>query len=145
MAKLKVSKVNKLVLFAVVGLLLLGGTAYAAYTLGVKNTKSGQANVNKTDTGSTDGEDSAHLEALESQGGQFFANYKKQIEENTATGTDKTTLYINAALTGAAVDAPEAKDYAKSALEQMTDAMKKDARNKDLIARLEKIAAGNYD
>lgn len=137
-------KGKKLPLMAVVIILVFGGSVVAAYQTGVKNAKSDSVASNKDGSSSPD-QDSEHLAALETQGGQLFENYKKQIEQNTAQGTDKMGLYINAATTGAAVDAPEAAGYAKQALELMTDAMKRDARSKDLISSLEKIAAGNYN
>lgn len=74
-----------------------------------------------------------------------FESFKKQIEENKTTDEiKKQELYINAALAAAQVKAPEAKDYARQALELMPDNIQTSASSKPLVDQLTAISNGNY-
>lgn len=143
MSKKRGLRVNKRWLLLTVVVLVFAGSLAGAYVVGQNKGKKATSQQQEVLTGAD--ADIEQIEAEANPGSQAFADIKKQIEENKATGVDKMSLYINAATLGATLDAPEAAGYAKEALALMDNAMKSNARNRDLVASLEKIAAGNYE
>lgn len=74
-----------------------------------------------------------------------FEEYKKQIQSGSAkTDIDKQRVYINGAFAAAAVNAPEAKEYATQAIALMKKAGLTTGDNQKLIDSLQKIADGKY-
>lgn len=140
-------RLSRRVVLLIALVLFWGGSTAGAYFMGVSNGKESSTGTTMpmTEGAAIPAVDSPEAkEEIETQKRRVFTDYKKQIEENKLQGVERTTLYVNAALAGAEINAPEAADYAKQALEQMTDDMKKSSNGNELIQRLEKIAAGNY-
>lgn len=137
-------RVNKKLLAVVAFIGVVVAVAAVAY-------RAGQANPTAKIAGNTANQqntdqvgEGSELELAE-PGRSVFEDYKKKIEENKLEGIEKTTLYINAAFSGASIKAPEAASYAKEALAMMPSNMRNESQNQEMISNLQLIADGKYD
>lgn len=132
---------NKKVLGAVVVIALLGTASVLAYKAGQKNATT---TINSSNAAVPFGDIKDAPPGVPTQNVQF-EEYKKQIEDDSIKDEQKTTIYINAAFAGAAINAPEAAEYAKQALSRIPDISKNRPENKAMIDGLKKISEGKYN
>lgn len=148
MPKMGGLKTKKIALLGFATFILLGivaGLLYASNSANRNSQKPEPATDNKTAAPNVEqlnaGEVPEGIEVPTS----IYEGYKKQIAENKARGAEKAILYLNAAVTGARVRAPEAPGYAKEALNLLPKSFRDNEKNKELITELEKIANGTFE
>lgn len=137
-------KIKKELFLGLLILILIAGVAFFAYQAGKSNAE--EKYTRTVGNQNQDGEGNPEqIPEVNKPGLMVFEDYKKQIQENKLTGIEKTTLYINAAFAGSFVEAPESSEYAKEALNIMPAEMRNAANNKELISKLQLIAAGKFE